>query len=219
MSDVKIPLIANLVSSGMAAAITLSGSLLIRFSDVIREPLWLRSVQWWVGHRWYLMTPAAFLATMAGLWFWRQLPDLLDDDKLISAVQEHERRADPAPIEIKPPAVNLQFDERNEHGRIERQVRATLSAPAGNHDGLWQYCQALAKDQAFPSLEGGKGGPGAGAFGYTGPEFDTWRKEAERAGLLEAPKQKNQPWTLTDRGKGAFARIGEKKREQVSYEI
>jgi len=219
MSDIKIPLLANLVSSGMVAVITLTGSLVMRFSDLIRQPLWMRHTQYWVGHRWYLVTPAAFLATMAGLWFQRQLPDLLDDDKLITAVQEHERRSDPAPVEVKPPSVALEFNERNEHGRIEHQVRAVLSAPASNHDGLWRYCEALARGQAFPSLEGGKGGPGAQAFGYTGLELDAWRKEAERAGLLEAPRQKNQPWTITDRGLGAFARIGQQKQKEASYAV
>jgi len=219
MTDIKVPLIANLVSSGMVAMITLTGSLITLSTELITRPLWLRNVQYWFGHRWYIVTPAAFLATMAGLWFKRQLPDLLDDDKLISAVQEHERRPDPQPVEFKPPSVNLEFNERNDRGRVERQVRATLSAPASNHDGLWRYCEALAKDQAFPSLEGGKGGPGAQAFGYTGPEFDAWRKEAQRAGLLKAPRAQRQPWTLTERGRGAFVRIGQQKLREASYGV
>jgi len=77
MSDIQIPLIANLVSTGMVTAFTVAGTLLIRFSDPIRDPLWLYHVQVWIGHKWYLVTLAAGFATMAGLWFKRQLPDLV----------------------------------------------------------------------------------------------------------------------------------------------
>lgn len=217
MSDLKVPLLTNLVSSGIVAATTLGVALTMRFSEVVTRPLWFRSVQWWIGHRWYLVTPAAFLATMAGLWFSRQLPDILNDGSLLSVIQEHERRPEPAPIEIKPPAVNLEFNERNERGKVERQVRAVLSAPAVNHEGLWRYCRALAGGAAFPSLEGGKSGPGAQKFGYTSAEFDRWRAEAERARLVRKLPGLNQGYEVTDRGKAAFARIGRQRSEEVSY--
>jgi len=219
-SDLVIPLYANLVSSGMAGAITLAGTLLIKYSDPITRYSWLLRVQKWISGAWWQISLAVPLATMAGLWFWRQLPDLLDDSKLIVNQDEHKRTPDPGPAPVvHPPAVNLEFNERNEHGRVERQVRATLSAPASNHDGLWRYCEALAKDQAFPSLEGGKSGPGAAKFGYSGAEFDAWRKEAQRAGLLEAPRAARQPWTITPRGYGAFARIGQQKQREASYAV
>jgi hypothetical protein len=215
----KEVLITNAVTAGLVGGCTLFGALVLRYSDPVIHPIWVRQVQWWIGHRWFIIAPASTLATAAFLWLKRQLPSILDGSDLMIADQEHTRHPDPQPIEVKPPAVALEFNERNEHGRVDRQVRAVLSAPANNHDGLWRYCAALAREQAFPSLEGGKSGPGAAKFGYTGQEFDAWRKEAERAGLLEAPRAPRQPWTITERGQGAFARIGQQQQQEASYAV
>jgi hypothetical protein len=217
--DVSIPLLANLVSSGLIGASALFISVTLRLADWTIRPFWLHRCQWWIGRHWYVITPAAFLATMAGLWFKRQLPDLLDDDKLIVSVQEQERRPEPTPIEVKPPSVNLEINERNDHGRIAHQDRVELYSPKANAQGLALYCAALAKKQAFPSWEGGQSGLGAKAFGYTENEFSTWRASATTARLLVKRKGQNQGYAVTERGLVAFERIGRQQLRVASYGI
>jgi hypothetical protein len=178
--------------------------------------MWLGKAQWWIGHRWYALAPAAFLATMAGLWFGRQLKDLLDDDSLLTSYQEHERKAPPAPIVFEPPSVNLEITEHRERGG-GRQDRATLKSPVANGQGLPDYCAALAQDEAFPSWEGGKSKPGAQSYGYTEAEFDAWRRACVKAKLLIERPGRNQGCEITPRGRHAFERIGEQQLEEASY--
>lgn len=215
-SDVAIPLLANVVSSGMVGLITLSGSLTILSMRLVTRPMWLSRAQWWIGHRWYVLAPAAFLATMAGLWFARQLPDLLDDDKLITNYQHQVRKPPPAPVVVESPAINLEINERRERGG-GRQDRVTLRSPVANVQGLPGYCAALAQNEAFPSWEGGKSKPGAQGYGYTEAEFDTWRRACVKAKLLIERPGRNQGCEITPRGQHAFERIGEQQLEEASY--
>jgi hypothetical protein len=142
---------------------------------------------------------------MVRLWFRDQLPDLLDDDKLITTVHEQDRPAEPAPIIQEPPAVEVIINEG------KTQKRAKLSAPTTNHAGLWQYADALLRETAAPSLEGGDHVLGAKAFGYTKSEFversDSWRPTAIAGGLLEEDPHKSKGYRLTHPGKRAMAYI------------
>lgn len=215
-SDVGVPLLANVVSSGLASMITLAGSLLIRSTELLTSPLWLRNVQYWIGHKWYVLAPSAFLATMAGLWFGRQLPDLLDDETLIVSAQGHERRPEPPPpAPVAPPAVEVIVPQSGRRGYGDRRGR--LSSPAADHSGLWRYCEALAKGAAFPSWEGGKSGPGAKDFGYSGPEFDAWREQCVTAGLLKKRSGLNQGYDFTEDSIGAFRAIARNRAQ--NYEL
>ena len=172
-----------------------------------------------VWARWPWFVPLViWIASTAGAWFIASR-DFLNDDTLVVKRDEQERTPPPAPIVQAPPSVNLEFNERNEQGKITHQTRARLFAPDSNPDGLWRYCQALAVDGAFPSWEGGASGPGAKQFGYMESEFLDWRREAERAHLLEARPGKNQGYDITDRGYAAFERVGQRRLEEASYGI
>lgn len=171
----------------------------------------------WLRWPWYVV-PVIWIGSTS-IWWLVASRGFLDDDKLIVRVDEQERTPPPAPIVQTPPSTNIEINERDERGNVVRQVRARLFAPASNPDGLWRYCQALAVDGAFPSWEGGASKPGAREFGYTGSEFDDWRREAERAHLLEARPGRNQGYDITERGHVAFERIGEKRLEEASYNV
>jgi len=140
--------------------------------------------------------------------------DLLDDDKLISTVQEMVRAPEPkAPI-VEPQPVNLEFYDREK----KRVDRAVLKAPASNAGGLAAFCDALVRGTAFPSLEGGRNGNGARSYGYQEGEFEEWRKAAIRARLL-ASKGRQQGYDLTERGRAAFERIAGLELEEASYGV
>jgi len=172
-----------------------------------------------IGLHWpWFVPPVTWLVATAGTWFIASR-DFLDDDKLIVRVDEQERTPPPAPVVVAPPSTNIEINERDERGKVTKQVRARLFAPASNPDGLWRYCQALAAEGAFPSWEGGQSGPGAKDFGYMESEFLDWRREAERAHLLEARPGRNQGYDITERGYAAFERIAEKQLEEASYNV
>jgi hypothetical protein len=145
---------------------------------------------------------------MVRLWFRDQLPDLLDDDKLITTVHEQDRPVEPAPIIQEPPAVEVIINEG------KTQKRAKLSAPTTNHAGLWQYADALLRETAAPSYGGSKkdgGLLGAKVYGYTPAEFDgrsnAWRPTAIAGGLLEEDPHKSKGYRLTRPGRRAMAYI------------
>jgi hypothetical protein len=140
--------------------------------------------------------------------------DILDDDKLITSVQEVVRMPEQVMTATEPPRVDLTFNEK--HKRGARIDRATLHAPATNAQGLAAYCRALVQGEAFPSLDGGRSGPGARSYGFSEPEFEQWRREAIRARLLES-KGPQQGYDLTERGRVAFERIGRLELQEASY--
>lgn len=196
--DVLIPL----AYAGIAGVFT--GVLAIPVAIWARWPWWLPPVIW-IGS-------TAVWWFVASRWF-------LDDDKLIVKRDEQELTPPAAPVVVQPPSVSVEINERDERGKVTKQVRARLFAPASNPDGLWRYCQALAAEGAFPSWEGGQSGPGAKDFGYMESEFLDWRREAERAHLLKARPGRNQGYDITERGYAAFERIAEKQLEEASYGI
>jgi len=143
--------------------------------------------------------------------------DLLDDDKLLTTVQEMVRAPEPQAPVVEPPSINLTFTEQRERGG-GRQDRITLKAPASNAGGLAAFCDALVRGVAFPSLEGGRNGNGARSYGYTEDEFTAWRRAAIRARLL-ASKGAHQGYEITDRGRAAFTRIAGLELEEASYSL
>ena len=135
--------------------------------------------------------------------------DFLDDGKLITSWQTLDRDLEPkAPI-VQPPAANIVVSSAG--GKAQR--RARLLAPASNHNGLWQYADALVRETAALSYEGGRHVNGAQAFGYTPAEFDgrpdAWRPTAITGGLVEPDPHKSKGYRLTTAGRRAFERVAE----------
>ena len=165
--------------------------------------VWFRGPQLWIGKKWWLVSAGAFVGAMGYLWFKKQLPDLLDDDKLITTTQEQERVAEAPAIIQEAPSAEIVINDGH------KQTRAKLQAPRTNHAGLWQYADALVRDVAAPSYEGGKEVLGAKAFGYTPVEFDKWRPAAITGGILEEDPHKSKGYRLTSAGRRALARVAE----------
>jgi len=151
-----------------------------------------------------------WLAATVIAWFVSS-KDLLDDDKLIATVQEMVRAPEPKTPIVEAPAAEIVIQSKD--GKV--QQRARLHAPASNHAGLWQYADALVRNVAAPSYEGGEHVYGAKAYGYTPDEFDgredRWRPVAIRGGLLEEDPHKSKGYRLTENGRRAFARVAEHK--------
>jgi hypothetical protein len=138
-----------------------------------------------------------------------KLKDFFEDDKAVISSQEQERIAEAPPVVVEPPAAEIVINEG------KTQHRARLRAPRTNHAGLWQYADALVRETAMPSYEGGKGVFGAKAYGYAPAEFDagpgTWRPTALTGGIIEPDPHKSKGYRVTPAGKRALAVIAERK--------
>ena len=158
---------------------------------------------------WYAGVGIWFSATTI-LWFVAS-KDLLDDDKLIANVQEMTRAAEQVAPIIQPPAAEVVITSRG--GKAQK--RARLCAPASDPGGLWKYADALVRETAAPSYEGGKSILGAKAFGYTPAEFDgrpdAWRPTAITGGILEEDPHKSKGYRLTEDGRRALAVVAERR--------
>ena len=138
--------------------------------------------------------------------------DLLDDDKLIANVQEMIRAPEPVAPIFSPPAAEVVITSRD--GKVQK--RAKLLPPRTNLAGLWQYADALVRETAAPSYEGGEHVLGAKAFGYTPGEFDgqrgdEWRPVAIKGGILEEDPHKSKGYRLTVDGRRALAVVAERR--------
>jgi hypothetical protein len=147
-----------------------------------------------------------WLGTTTIVWGFR-IKDFFIDRKAVVSENKMDRDLEPqAPI-VEPPAAEIVINEG------KTQKRAKLRAPRSNHVGLWQYADALVRETAAPSYEGGEHVLGAKAFGYTPAEFDgrvdKWRPTAIAAGLLEEDPHKSKGYRLTENGRRAFARVAE----------
>ena len=138
-----------------------------------------------------------------------KIKDFFDDEKAVVSTQHQERRADPAPIIHESPTTEIVIQD----GKTQR--RARLHAPQADHGGLWQYADALLRETAAPSYEGGKEVLGAKAFGYTPAEFDgredAWRPTAITGGILEPDPHKSKGYRLTRAGRRALAVVVERR--------
>ena len=156
---------------------------------------------------WYWV-PISWLGATTAVWFVKSR-DFFDNDKAIVSVQHQERRADPAPIIHESPTTEIVIQD----GKTQR--RARLHAPQADHGGLWQYADALLRETAAPSYEGGKEVLGAKAFGYTPAEFDgredAWRPTAITGGILESDPHKSKGYRLTANGRRALAVIAKRR--------
>ncbi len=133
--------------------------------------------------------------------------DFFDDTKAVTSENQMDRDLEPkAPI-VQPPAANIVVKSSN--GKAQK--RARLQAPASNHAGLWQYADALVRETAALSYEGGRHVNGAQAFGYTPAEFDgrpdAWRPTAITGGLVEPDPHKSKGYRLTDDGRRALEQV------------
>jgi len=188
LADIWPPLVWSLVSGGLVG---IAGGFICTAAQV----KWFWPVGIWFG-------------ATAIAWFVSS-KDLLDDDKLIATVQEMVRAPEPkAPI-VEAPAAEIVIQSAD--GKVQK--RAKLHAPASNHAGLWQYADALVRNVAAPSYEGGEHVYGAKAYGYTPDEFDgredRWRPVAIRGGLLEEDPHKSKGYRLTENGRRALAQVAE----------
>ena len=144
--------------------------------------------------------------------------DFFVTEKSVIRSDQSERKPEPAPVIVEPPAVNLEIIEKREKGG-GRVDRVTLQSPQSDPQGLAEYCAALAQESAFPSWEGGESAPGAKQFGYQESEFNAWQQAAVKARLLEKIPGRNQGYRVTERGQHAFERIGEQELQEASYGI
>jgi hypothetical protein len=163
------------------------------------------------GWEWF-WPPVIWLGSGALFWFIGSR-DFLDDDKLITSVQEMSRQPEPTPIVTQPQPVNLEFYDEEK----KKVARGTLRSPSSNAQGLAEYADALLRGTALPSMDGGKDTNGARAYGYNDQEFEQWRSVAVQTGQLKAPKKKGQPYTITPRGRRSFERIARLELESMSY--
>ena len=129
--------------------------------------------------------------------------DFFTDDKAIVQHHDQERVAEAPAIIQEAPSAEIVINDGH------KQTRAKLQAPRTNYAGLWQYADALVRDVAAPSYEGGKEVLGAKAFGYTPVEFDKWRPAAITGGILEEDPHKSKGYRLTSAGRRALARVAE----------
>ena len=140
------------------------------------------------------------------VWGFR-VKDFFDNDKAVVSSQEQERVAEPAPVVFEPPSTEIVINS----GRVQK--RAKLKAPQSDHAGLWKYADALVREVAAPSYEGGKNIFGAKAYGYSPQEFDgrsdAWRPVAITGGILEKDPAKSKGYRLTTDGRRALARVAE----------
>lgn len=193
LADIWPPLVWSLVSGGLVGVA--GGFVCLAFDW---EWFWGIAI-WWAatGIAWFVSSK-----------------DLLDDDKLITAVQEMVRAPEPQPTIVQPQPVNLEFYDRE-----KKQVdRVELRSPISNAQGLAEYADALIRGTAMPSMDGGKETHGARSCGYTEPEFEQWRREAVRAHLL-ASKGKGQGYEITPRGRRSFKHIARLELESMSYGV
>ena len=155
--------------------------------------------------KWYV--PLIIWTVIPTIIWGLKVRDFFKDDKAVISTQDQERVADSAPIIQEPPSAEIVINDG------QTQKRAKLRAPRSNHAGLWQYADALVRETAAPSYEGGEHVLGAKAFGYTPAEFDgredRWRPTAITGGLLERDPHKSKGYRLTRAGKRAFARVAE----------
>ena len=137
--------------------------------------------------------------------------DLLDDDKLIANVQEMIRAPEPVAPIFQPAPVDVVITSQD--GKA--QQRSRLRPPASDPDGFWKYADALVRETAAPSYEGGEHVNGAKAFGYTPGEFegrsDSWRPVAIKGGILEEDPHKSKGYRLTVDGRRALAVVAERR--------
>ena len=136
-----------------------------------------------------------------------KVKDFFTDDKAVVSSQEQERVAEPAPVVFEPPSTEIVINS----GRVQK--RAKLKAPQSDHAGLWKYADALVREVAAPSYEGGKNIFGAKAYGYSPQEFDgrsdAWRPVAITGGILEKDPAKSKGYRLTTDGRRALVRVAE----------
>ena len=169
---------------------------------------WMRGMAWacWIG----------FIAWIFGVY------RIYDDAFSIafrkvseSITDAYEHATDSAPPEIR-----LEVVEVDAQGTpTGHSDWAHLVAPASNHDGLWQYCKALAEDRAYPSMDGAKrGNPGARTYGFSPDEFEAFRHACLTAGLLES-KGTSQGYRVTGNGKVSFTRIGMRHQREASLAV
>jgi hypothetical protein len=158
--------------------------------------------------KWY-WPPIIWLGSTTIVWGIKVI-DFFIDRKTVASEQRVDRDQEPTPTIVQPPAAEIVV--KSENGQ---QKRARLLAPTKNHDGLWQYADALVREVAAPSYEGGDHVYGAKAYGYSPQEFDgrsdRWRPTAITGGLLELDPHKSKGYRLTTVGKRAFAQVAEHK--------